>query len=223
VVGIVVGIASLLIAIGIIVLVLIVLKRRRRRRKQTTSNKHNANTQQQQEKSSDDELTVRNEEDEKRGTVLIENNQTTTTTDTNRTQSLTNTEVTNLKEPCLILFNELEIGKELGQGRYGRVCIGKWKTKNIQVALKFCHNKGELTEFMREVNLMISIPPHPNVVRMFGVSIDVSQPIIVMEYCDAGIHSSSSSSQHIFSNLKSHIHTHAYIDENTHLHSLILM
>jgi serine/threonine protein kinase len=115
----------------------------------------------------------------------------------------------------------LEIGKELGQGRYGRVCIGKWKTKNIRVALKFCHNKSELNEFMREMNLMISIPPHRNVVRMFGVSIDGTQPIIVMEYCDAGIHSSSS--QYILSNLKSHTFTHMYmyIDENTH--TLILM
>jgi serine/threonine protein kinase len=107
----------------------------------------------------------------------------------------------------------LEIGKELGQGRYGRVCIGKWKTKNIRVALKFCHNKSELNEFMREVNLMISIPPHRNVVRMFGVSIDGTQPIIVMEYCDAGIHSpSSSSSQYILSNLKYQISnlTHVY-------------
>jgi serine/threonine protein kinase len=120
----------------------------------------------------------------------------------------------------------LEIGRELGQGRYGRVCIGKWKTKNIRVALKFCQNKSEINDFMREVNLMISIPPHRNVVRMFGVSIDGTQPIIVMEYCDAGIHSSSSSlSQHILSNLKSHTLTHiyVYIDENTHSHSLILM
>jgi hypothetical protein len=29
---------------------------------------------------------------------------------------------------------------------------------------------------------MISLPPHPNVVRMYGVSIDGPQPIIVMEY-----------------------------------------
>jgi hypothetical protein len=69
---------------------------------------------------------------------------------------------------------------------------------------------------MREVNLMISIPPHRNVVRMFGVSIDGTQPIIVMEYCDAGIHFSSSS-QYILSNLKSH--TPVYIDENIHSHT----
>jgi serine/threonine protein kinase len=100
----------------------------------------------------------------------------------------------------------LEVERELGQGRYGRVCMGKWIKNNqkYQVALKFCHNKSDLNEFMREAKLMISLPSHPNVVRVFGVSIDGVQPIIVMEYCDAGIHSSSSFSQYILSNNKSH-------------------
>jgi hypothetical protein len=31
------------------------------------------------------------------------------------------------------------------------------------------------------------LPPHPNVVQMFGVSIDGPQPVIVMEYCAGGI------------------------------------
>jgi serine/threonine protein kinase len=30
------------------------------------------------------------------------------------------------------------------------------------------------------------LPPHPNVVQMFGVSLDGSQPVIVMEYCTGG-------------------------------------
>jgi serine/threonine protein kinase len=86
--------------------------------------------------------------------------------------------------PGRIPMNELEIGREIGQGTYGRVCVGKWK--KYRVALKFCQNKGKMEEFMREANLMISLPPHPNVVRMYGVSIDGTQPIIVMEYCAGG-------------------------------------
>jgi hypothetical protein len=31
------------------------------------------------------------------------------------------------------------------------------------------------------------LPPHPNVVQMFGVSLDGPQPIIVLEYCTGGI------------------------------------
>jgi serine/threonine protein kinase len=86
--------------------------------------------------------------------------------------------------PTQIPLNELEIRKEIGQGTYGRVCVGKWK--KYQVALKFCQNRGKMDEFMREANLMITLPPHPNVVRMYGVSIDGTQPIIVMEYCAGG-------------------------------------
>jgi hypothetical protein len=31
------------------------------------------------------------------------------------------------------------------------------------------------------------LPPHPNVVQMFGVSLDGPQPVIVLEYCGGGI------------------------------------
>jgi serine/threonine protein kinase len=86
--------------------------------------------------------------------------------------------------PGQISLNELEIGNEIGQGTYGRVCVGKWK--KYRVALKFCQSSGKMEEFLREANLMISLPPHPNVVRMYGISIDGNQPIIVMEYCAGG-------------------------------------
>jgi serine/threonine protein kinase len=33
------------------------------------------------------------------------------------------------------------------------------------------------------------LPPHPNVVQVFGVSLDGNQPVIVMEYCAGGTHS----------------------------------
>jgi serine/threonine protein kinase len=88
--------------------------------------------------------------------------------------------------PGEITLNELEIGSEIGSGTYGRVCVGKWKNK-YRVALKFCQNRGKIDEFMREANLMISLPPHPNVVRMFGVCFEGTQPIIVMEYCSGGL------------------------------------
>jgi serine/threonine protein kinase len=124
-------------------------------------------------------------------TVLIEN-------DTNSLNSVIQTDINTtpistyqpgietLKSltPTQIPLNELEIRKEIGQGTYGRVCVGKWK--KYRVALKFCQSRGKMDEFMREANLMITLPPHPNVVRMYGVSIDGTQPVIVMEYCAGG-------------------------------------
>jgi serine/threonine protein kinase len=89
--------------------------------------------------------------------------------------------------PSEIPLNKLEIGSEIGSGTYGRVCVGKWKKNKYRVALKFCQNRGKIDEFMREPDLMISLPPHPNVVQMFGVCIEGTQPIIVMEYCSGGL------------------------------------
>jgi serine/threonine protein kinase len=81
----------------------------------------------------------------------------------------------------------LEIENEIGSGTYGRVCVGKWKKNKYRVALKFCQNRGKFDEFLKEASLMISLPSHPNVVQMFGVCLEGTQPIIVMEYCSGGL------------------------------------
>jgi serine/threonine protein kinase len=89
--------------------------------------------------------------------------------------------------PSEIPLDELEIGSEIGSGTYGRVCVGKWKKNKYRVTLKFCQNRGKIDEFMKEANLMSSLPSHPNVVQMFGVCMEGTQPIIVMEYCSGGL------------------------------------
>jgi serine/threonine protein kinase len=83
-----------------------------------------------------------------------------------------------------ITFTELTVERKIGTGSYGKVCLGKWNA--APVALKFCRKKGNLEDFMREIRLMIELPPHPNVVHLFGVSLDGQQPIIVLEYCAGG-------------------------------------
>jgi c-src tyrosine kinase len=110
-----------------------------------------------------------------------------------------------------IPFEELILEKEIGRGHYGKVCLGRWK--NISVALKFCRERGSMDDFIREANVMMyeptsflfdsstcicvltafllspfirTLPPHPNVVRFYGISIDGPQPVIVLEYCAGG-------------------------------------
>jgi hypothetical protein len=83
-----------------------------------------------------------------------------------------------------ISVNELVIEKEIGEGSYGKVCLGKWN--GAVVALKFCKKKGKLEDFLAEVKVMVELPPHPNVVQMFGISLDGPQPIIILEYCGGG-------------------------------------
>jgi serine/threonine protein kinase len=87
----------------------------------------------------------------------------------------------------IILLNELEIGSEIGSRTYGRVCVGKWKKNKYRVALKFCQNRGKIDEFLKETNLIILLPSHPNVVQIFGVCIEETHPIIVMAYCSGGL------------------------------------
>jgi serine/threonine protein kinase len=62
--------------------------------------------------------------------------------------------------------------------------LGRWS--GAEVALKFCKEKEGLEDFWKEANLMIELPPHPNVVRVFGISRDGLQPILVLEYCAGG-------------------------------------
>jgi hypothetical protein len=84
----------------------------------------------------------------------------------------------------VISFDELIIEKEIGVGSYGKVCLGRWN--NSRVALKFCNEKNTKYEFLREAKIMIELPPHPNIVQVFGVSISGPQPIIILEYCPKG-------------------------------------
>jgi predicted Ser/Thr protein kinase len=83
-----------------------------------------------------------------------------------------------------IPYSECSLGKELGEGRYGRVCLGKWK--GTLIALKFCRNDDDIDEFLKEAQIMITIPPHPNIVQTFGITYDGPKPAIVMEYCAEG-------------------------------------
>jgi serine/threonine protein kinase len=82
-----------------------------------------------------------------------------------------------------ITFSELKIAQEIGTGNYGKVNLGSWK--GSQVALK--RSKAfERTEFVREAKLVMSMPPHQNLVQTFGLTNDGFNLMLVMEYCNGG-------------------------------------
>ncbi len=62
--------------------------------------------------------------------------------------------------------------------------LGKLRT--TKVAIKVANTKLSQEEFIREANFQLSIPPHPNIVQLLGVSIDGPQPLVVLEYCNEG-------------------------------------
>jgi hypothetical protein len=83
-----------------------------------------------------------------------------------------------------IPFHELVVGHELGTGSFGKVYFGRWN--RAPVALKFCRERDSVDNFLSEIKVMVDLPPHPNIVQMYGVSLDGPQAVIVLEYCAGG-------------------------------------
>jgi predicted Ser/Thr protein kinase len=61
-------------------------------------------------------------------------------------------EITNLTKQTQISFNELVFEKEIGEGSYGKVYLGRWN--DAPVALKFCRNKSTIDDFVSEIKIM---------------------------------------------------------------------
>jgi hypothetical protein len=79
----------------------------------------------------------------------------------------------------------VQIGKELGQGAFGKVYEGTLNDTVVAIKeakLPDAHARGE---FFQEAQLMLGMPPHENVVRVFGISFDEKTGLcfIVMEMC----------------------------------------
>jgi predicted Ser/Thr protein kinase len=64
-------------------------------------------------------------------------------------------EITSLTKETHISFNELVVEKEIGEGSYGKVCLGRWN--NGKVALKFCRNKSTIDDFVSEIKIMMYV------------------------------------------------------------------
>jgi serine/threonine protein kinase len=66
-----------------------------------------------------------------------------------------------------IVSSDLQIISKLGEGAYGAVYLGKYARLRSHVAIKKLTGGGvHAAEFFREAALMMSISPHPNVVRI---------------------------------------------------------
>jgi predicted Ser/Thr protein kinase len=83
-----------------------------------------------------------------------------------------------------ISFTELVVEREIGEGSYGRVYLGTWN--GAPVALKFCPKKAQNEDFFSEVRILLQLPPHPNVIQMFGICELEQELVLVLEYCNGG-------------------------------------
>jgi hypothetical protein len=82
-------------------------------------------------------------------------------------------------------FDQIKFGEQLGKGSNGQVFKGTWK--NSTVALKVSMTQAN-SSVIGELELMMKMRPHPNVVQLFGFSIhpETDSIILIIEYCDQG-------------------------------------
>ena len=82
-------------------------------------------------------------------------------------------------------FSDIQFGRQLGQGANGQVFEGTWK--NTKVALKVSSTQAN-SSVISELEVMINMRPHPNVIQLFGFSIhpETNSVILIIEYCNGG-------------------------------------
>ena len=89
------------------------------------------------------------------------------------------------KTSPIINIKEVQVGKHIGQGGFGAVFEARWKKK--RVAVKVC--PGNLIENLsREIEVLTSLPPHPNVLTFFGITLgsDGISTLIITELAPNG-------------------------------------
>jgi serine/threonine protein kinase len=87
-------------------------------------------------------------------------------------------------------LDDFEIGKPLGQGKFGRVYLAREKKTKFVVALKQM-SKKQLQRAHFEVQLRREIEiqshlRHPNILRMYGYFYDENHVYLILEYCVGG-------------------------------------
>ena len=87
-------------------------------------------------------------------------------------------------------LNDFEVGKPLGQGKFGRVYLAREKQTKFVVALK-AMSKSQLkkAQFEHQLRREIEIQSHlrhPNILRMYGYFYDNAKVYLILEFCVGG-------------------------------------
>lgn len=86
-----------------------------------------------------------------------------------------------------INFSEIQLGRMIGEGAFGKVHEGKWRGKSVAVKLLICQDLRSdiLHEFQSEVEIM-SVLRHPNICRLLGACMDPPHRALVVELLQRG-------------------------------------
>jgi len=87
-----------------------------------------------------------------------------------------------------IEIEDLELLNNIGCGATAEVYLGSWRESTVAIKQLLVHrrlSKQEQVAFSREINILTSVE-HPNLVKLFGVTLSAPPFCIVMEYCEGG-------------------------------------
>jgi serine/threonine protein kinase len=87
-------------------------------------------------------------------------------------------------------IQDFEIGKPLGQGKFGNVYLAREKTSKFVVALKVLFKKQLLEsrvehQLRREIEIQSHLR-HPNILRLYGYFYDEERVYLILEYAARG-------------------------------------
>lgn len=87
-------------------------------------------------------------------------------------------------------LSDFEVGKPLGQGKFGRVYLAREKETKFVVALKaMSKNQLKKAQFEHQLRREIEIQSHlrhPNILRLYGYFYDNAKVYLILEFCVGG-------------------------------------
>jgi len=88
-------------------------------------------------------------------------------------------------KPSEIGADDYELGKQLGEGTFGRVYLARHKETGLQRAIKTIDRSGVQDDASKEIERMSQMD-HPNIVRLYGHWKDDDAWHLVMDFCAGG-------------------------------------
>ncbi|PRP74673.1 adhesin-like protein [Planoprotostelium fungivorum] len=105
----------------------------------------------------------------------------------NFTINLNTLDLGNAKK-VVIDYSEFKGMCEIGYGGFGVVYSGEWRGAKVAIKqlLSQTVSREQLEEFIKEVSLLQSLRPHPNLVMFIGTTIPPDPLSLVTEFCECG-------------------------------------
>lgn len=95
--------------------------------------------------------------------------------------------VKSLIDPKLVIsYFDLVFKQKINEGSFGKIFMGQWSQQTV--AIKTLEGKlspEDQAQFIREVEIMSRLH-HPNIVQLYGASLESGRACLVMEYMEQG-------------------------------------